>query len=694
MRKVLLVIGVALVALVAAAALSISALSAGIGESGERLLADLQDDSGLELTAGAFGLSILPRPALEIRDFTVTREGAKRIALEADVVRVYAGLSGLLAGSFEGGEVEVISATVRINPNRRDELLPLLRGSDGGRSRPGAIERWVLRRSRLVYEATGDHILNDVELELTPSPSGAELAFRGSGRPLDQRSSAALSGRVSWQSGPQGSHDLEFEFSLGALDVEALREIFAVYLDDSFGGDLDVRGTGKGFLGTRTTEDAPAEPLKIEVEGGFDWTVVGRTEPLTFTVDLALDDRRLIARDGSIRWGGQELGIMGWMQPWWDAKFRLRFPFEGVDVAAVAEEFGVPEQWRPDAVVDGEVEITGRPSKYQMRYEGSAEVLTLRGARGYDLEMPKPRFQGSLLASNAVASVSVTGPSLRIGYINLPAVLFGARYFREKVTGGTYNAKLLDGEVTVSVSYEPQDGDRFRVGGKFSKVDAAGLASTLIDDYELSLDGTAHANFLFSEEGGAREFYGRVGLTDTIFEGVSLGRQLFTALGNEADLAEVFTEDLIDEYPRTFGENSTELLSFALEFERDDEEGLRIANLRAMLSRELALTGSGRVGATGGQRLRIEGAVEISPEVTAKLVAAAPWLEALVGTDEILDVPVTIGGEAAAPDLVVPDSFVSDLERASAGAAVEPFEARVEQTLEIDLPPLPGGVLF
>src|SRR5205085_7851590 len=157
--------------------------------------------------------------------------------------------------------------------------------------------------------------IRGAHVSLTPSPDGRSSKFEITGAPFGEGSTLEASGNVEWGPCPQGGDKLDLVFAVGNAPVDQVRAFLPGRIDPSFLGLLNLHGKAAGVIGEKTTEDAPATPLRGDLEAVLDWQILGRTAPLTITTNFSLDDRMARVSNGHLKWQDFDLGLRGWFDP-------------------------------------------------------------------------------------------------------------------------------------------------------------------------------------------------------------------------------------------------------------------------------------------------------------------------------------------------------------------------------------------
>lgn len=526
----------------------------------------------------------------------------------------------------------------------------------------------------------GAHVL------VEPSGDGRSCRFEVSGAPFGPASTLEASGTVTWGTGPLGGHELDGKLRVGGASTEALRMLIPARIDPSVTGPVSLAIQGKGVVGEVTTEDAPATPLRGELELTAGWTVLGRSAPLTAKSTYALDDRMVRLTNGHLKWMDFDLGLSGWFEHRHGGKFDLSAPFANVDTARTAREWNVPAAWVPESTVSGVLRWKGVPGDSHLRYEASAPTIDLPGLGGWSVHLDEVKMSGGILEINTDVNASLSYRTLRVGNIELPLIPGGVQWWREQFSVVTAKTALWKGTHTGSLSYKPAEHPAFLLTGVLTRAEADSVVASLLPDLGLDADGKASMSYAFGQDGSRKQ---RWTVRGSLMEGrlgnVNVPARVLDALAAaDASLALADAASLVPKPKRGEGMAVDRLFfQMAREGEVFDLGGMELD------SGSFSFNGDGRWTRNAG--LALEGTVLLPAEVTAKLVAAAPWMAALRSAGGGLYVPVTLRGPASAPVLALKDGFADTMAGARRGEAVSPPKAyEYRRVGAADLAGIPG----
>ncbi len=530
------------------------------------------------------------------------------------------------------------------------------------------------------YEASGIELdvqtdygfvrIGAARIVLSPSADGRSCRFELSGAPLAAGATLEASGTIEWAAGPAGGDKVEAVFHAGAIPVDELRVAFPNRFDASVHGRLDLAGKASGVVAEQTTEDAPATPLRGEVEAKADWQVLGRTAPLVAKTQFSLDDRMVRVKDGSLAWLNHVLPVTGWFDPQPDGEFSLRSTFSDLDARKIATEWNVPEAWRPDAILSGTLSFAGKPGKGMLRYEATAASLELPALGGWNVRVDGPSLKGGLLEINADAAVSVRSGGVHVGGISLGALPVGVKWWEDKLTLTSANTPLWGGENDASASYLPAEHPKFTFTGRVRNAVAKTMLDNIAPWLGLDAEGSAAASYAIGrDEAGAAVWGAHASLTSGRIGGVDLFARTMEALAavdpafSLADAASALPK------PRTGEGTRVDRTFFELARSGESYEigGLYLRG--GQKDEAFQLDADGRYSRSAG--LSLEGTMSVPAAVVDRLVAAAPWLAALRFENASLYVPVVVRGDPAALVLELAPGYADTIAKAKRGEPVE-----------------------
>ncbi|MFN2377898.1 MAG: hypothetical protein ABR538_15290 [Candidatus Binatia bacterium] len=516
--------------------------------------------------------------------------------------------------------------------------------------------------------------IEKARVALLPAADGRSCRFELSGSPFGQTTILEVTGTVTWASGPAGGDGLELEFRLDGAPVEAVRAWLPERMDPSFRGTIRATGKAAGVVGERTTEDAPATPLRGDVEASIDWQILGRTAPLTIRSQWSLDDRMVRLRDGRMEWQGQALDLRGWFDPAKDGKMDLTASFANVDTLRIATDWAVPEAWRPKSSLSGAFTLKGHPGRGLLNFEAKAPAIEVPALGGYTVRVDEAGLKGALLAINADVSVSLVSGTLRVGDFDLGSMPVGVRWWRDKLTVSNSNTNLWEGSNDAGLAYLPAEHPAFTFAGRVSNAKAPAMAAGLVPWLALDVDGASSASYSVGQDSSRQPIWSaRASLVTGRLGGADLfARTLEVLAGADPALASAEAAGLLPK-PRSGTGTRVDKLFFQLEKKGDDFEvgGLYLRGGKFQLD------GDGRFSRGAG--LQLQGTMTIPAEAADKLQASAPWIAPLRAGGADLHVGVVVSGPPSSPVLTLAPAFADLLARAKRGEAVSAtgvYEAR------------------
>jgi hypothetical protein len=404
----------------------------------------------------------------------------------------------------------------------------------------------------------------------------------------------------------------------------------------TFTDDVTLDLAAEGFLGERTTEVMPAEPLagRMHLEVGLD--LLGVKHRAVFDNGVALDDKRWVLKDGKGKWGERPFTFAGWIARVPTAnKVNLRLSFEHVNAADVMAEYAIDERWRPQADVSGEIRMEGSFDYPLTRYEAKMPSFTWNAWPSTPVSSGPMNVRGSLLAINTDVSASFETNELKVGTIVAKNVLVGSTWWHEKLTITSMNLPMWGGRTDSSAAYEPAAEERWKGGALLHDLDAGVFLPQAMPDLGLRVDGRLDG----SGEGGYRDgalwYRGRVGL----HEGTLGPQSLLRVVASEVIKAAGADPAVLDELATRHPALASDKLAFkriAIDFQAQPPgTALRIGDL---VSDGGTLTLEATADAT--KHVAADGLAVFVPPVSADLAGRVPALARLLSSNGSLQVPV------------------------------------------------------
>ncbi|RMF20401.1 MAG: hypothetical protein D6760_11670 [Deltaproteobacteria bacterium] len=537
-----------------------------------------------------------------------------------------------------------------------------------------------------IATATDGTMLGPLDIELRPGREGG-LRFEAQGALLGDASTLRTEGRIRPGAGPTGGSAVEATAELRGGDVAVLSEIVP-NIDRFLRETLDVDVEVGGFAGERSTELVPAEPLTLEFSGSTALSLFGHQAPLRFDASAAVDDKRYLLRKLSGTWGGIPVKAAGWRGRGPGALFKLRLSVEDLDVAAALAELGVAERWRVEATASGTARAEKVGNRVVYRYDGRAPEARWEPIEGWPVEAGKTQVTGTLFAVNADVSAAFTFEDLRVRGAWFDRVVFGGRWWRDKLDVGTNDLALWDGKVTLNAVYFPKEDGRIDAGGIIDDIDAASLVRSLWPQAALDLSGRLDALLEGGRDAGGPRASGRVAVHWGKLGPVGLGHAVIDAIGRYARHSRLLDPALVAAHSDVLSPARMAFKRIRFDFQTRDD-GVLVRGLSIEFEDDdLDIRAEGLIGWDGV--FAGWGVMTIGPSLTAQLARRLPELGVLGGSDGRLRIPVTLradeeNGLTAEPG----DAFLAALDRATRGEKVPPFAALVpEDSIEMDLPSL------
>jgi hypothetical protein len=702
MRKLFLVLGIAVAA---AIGFSMSTLKAKVRRATDEFVAAVSGEHAGEVTIGSVGIALFPWPSVRIEDVRVVAvpaeaEGDEEANTEAKAeaplivapdVRVDAHLLPLLVGLARVDSVRIIDPVVTLERQRDGSVAAALPLATLGRS--GASEFTISvedGRLRVMRDDAPDAEplldVTGISMQLGAASQGKGVVYHiARARPLGDDSS--LTGDIVHVpgAGPTGGDRLDIALRLEGGDPNRLVTLPERLSRERLIGPLSVVAKASGYVGERSTEAVPAEPLDGKIEGTLGLEVFGLERPLKFDLETALDDKRFMLRKGSADWGGLPLDVSGWVARGPESKIGGKLRWEHVDAAALLSKFDVAERWRPQAKVSGEVRVMGQLDRPLVRYEATAPTVKLVPWPSLPLVSGPMRVTGSLLAINADVSGSFDGTDLRIADARLPEALFGVQYWRDKLTLSALDQEAWGGRADLSFAYRPDETNDVEGGGILSHMNAEEVLSNLFPKMDFKIHGSLDSIFQIGIAADGPWAKGRVGIHHGKVGQSGLVRSVleeaFTTAGRHFEVE----DSLMRSYPGALAEGRTEFQRIAFDFQtRTDGVDLKTAEIRLPYA---TVNGEGRLDTQG--TIVGSGTISLSEPLTADLARRTKALRALIADDGRIHIPIHFEGKPDAAEVHPDPRFVEVLERALRGEKVEPFPAPVEGPgLGLDMPSL------
>ncbi len=687
MRKLVLLVAVGLAA---AAGFSLSTLKAEVKRGTFEIAQSIAERSGAEVSVGDVAISLLPRPAVEVRDVSVAMPAADgpRPIVQAPSIRVYPKLLPLLLGRAAIGSLEAVEPALEVRRTSSGTLVTFLP--------PGALD--TFERSPFVVTLRGGTLTiedestspaaylraGDLDAEVFPAASDGSIRVRAEAVLLGEGSHAQLEASLRRGQGPTGGDWLKYSLEVSEGSAEALQRAFPLLAGAELGGAVKIEASGEGFIGERSTEVAPAEPLVGRLAGETSLVIAGRAEALSFDLRTAVDDKRYQIRSGSARWAGVDFSVSGWLSRRPADKLSLRLQFADVDAATIISGYGMDERWQPEAVVSGMIRVSGTVGYPLLRYEASMPSLKFKPWPPTELRAGPVKVRGSLLAINADINGSFEMHNIEIASVSLPQAIVGVVYWHDKLTVSALNASLWGGSANLSLAYYPEQGNSVEGGGTLENADASDVFSGFFSDLGLDVGGRADVLVQVGIDSRGPWAIGRVGLHRG-----RIGPRGFVHDVISSVLAERGQRSLlggmIASYPHLLAPDHVRFRRSVFDFQTRDD-GLSIGSLKMDLE-DGELRGEGLIDKDG--QVAGWGTLILAPGLSQALSTTVAEVTPLVGTDGSLRVPVRLHSGEGAGGLEPDERFIHALARSARGEKVGPFVTmESESSILSELPTL------
>ena len=680
MRKTIIVVALLIVVAGAAAyGVASNTLRREVADRVTDFEKQIGERTGFVVGAPEVSVELFP-PAAVLYDGKLRERGdAGGAVAEGGTIRLIGNFADLLAGRFVPERVELDGVRFVLRPDTRRSAV-VLAGALREATVPVLLENCSVQLDRgpsfPAFEADG------VELRFTRADQ--VVHFTGAVALLGPSSHGTLDGEWRPGIGRTGGDGLELRLQVRDGEPNALGRLVPQMSVSHLRGEVKVEITADGFIGERTTESLPAEPLKGRIRAESELDLFGLLRPALFENGFALDDKRLVLEDGQGRWGQRQFAYAGWIaRGFGENKVNLRMNLEDVSVADVLAEYGIAERWRPQASVTAEIRMGGSLDEPLTRYDASAESVRFDGFPGVPVSSAKVQVAGSLLAVNADVSGSFTTHRLQVGSVQLEHILIGANWWRDKLNVTTLGHRAWDGKLDAAVSYSPKESPDASGGGLLHGVDAKEALAAFFPDLNAGVEGRLDATVQGGY--GAQGFWyeGRFGL-------------------KKGSIAKAPVRAVADSVVSTAGGDPTANDSLAaalpvLSSERTplDEVVGAFSSRQVPTAFEITEVQSDgvRLRATGtlseGRRVEAAGVATFSDPVAGALAGNAPVLAKLAAPDGSVSVPFRAQGVVTDFTIALDPGFAAVVEKARTGEAVEPFPVpAAPEPLKVDIPPL------
>jgi hypothetical protein len=524
--------------------------------------------------------------------------------------------------------------------------------------------------------------ITEVDLDFTQNDAAVD--FSGTLAALGNGSHGDLTGTWRPKAGRTGGDGLKMDLKVRDGRPEALFAMIPLMRTEPFKGPIRFELTADGFIGERTTEAQPAEPLLGTMRAETDFDLFGLTKRAVFENGFAFDDRRLALREGKGNWGDYPFTYSGWIaRGYADNKVNLKLDTGEVDVDELLAEYDIPERWRPEATVSAEVRMGGTLTEDLVRYEAKSPSAKFNGFPSVPISAGKFTVGGSLLAVNAEVAGSFMFDELRVGHVVFKNQLVGSRWWRNELGITSLGQKLWDGKLDAAGAWKPNESKDVTGGGVFYDVDVAKLLADVVPDLGVALTGRLDMSTTavydargFGYEGRGALFYGVLGPDGWMRKAVD---QVLAAVG-----ADVVNEEIETAYPVLELKPVPFDRVEAIFQSRDD--GIAFAILDGK-SKGATYTLDGKSDLD--RKITADAVIVLTPDLVSTLIARAPALAGMADPGGSLAVPVHLEGKPADIAVSLDRNFAAALTRAKEGEPVDaPAVTPREPSFTTDIPAL------
>ena len=308
MRKTVIVMVLAVVVGVAVAlGVASSTLRREASGRAAAIEQEIREHTGLVIDSPSVSVELFP-PAVTLRGGKLHEKGGGTIFIaEGGTIRLVGRLVDLLEGRFAPQRVELDGVRLVMRPETSDSAFALLSALRDV-AVPVAFVDCVLQIDRgpssPPFEAT------KIDLRLTP---GAVAPFDGTAAVLGPSSHGRIQGEWRPGAGRTGGDGLKLHLEVRDGEPEAIGRLVPGVRVSEMRGGTHVDITADGFIGERSTEALPAEPLKGHARAESDFELFGLRRPAVFETGFTLDDRRWVLDNGQGRWGERPFTYAGWI---------------------------------------------------------------------------------------------------------------------------------------------------------------------------------------------------------------------------------------------------------------------------------------------------------------------------------------------------------------------------------------------
>jgi hypothetical protein len=542
-----------------------------------------------------------------------------------------------------------------------------------------------LRFHDLTVEPPTSLAVEGLELELSPAAEDGSVPFRARAAALGEGSDVRVQGRVRADERADVMAWIDIEFTAENVEPTTLAIFTNRLANAPLERPVSLEGRATGPFGSRSTEEEPAEALHGTVRGQVGVTVFGRTAPLSFDIDVSLDDRRFLVRKGEGQWAHVSVGLSGWSEPFAMGKLSYRITFENADVAELLAGFGVEERWRPRATASGELKVHGARSNPRLQYKMSLPAFEFDGTPPFTIDAKGISVHGALLALNADVSASFDIDHLVFAGAEIPDAVFGILYWRDKVALNRRELPIWGGIMDASIGYQPDQGS-IEGGGMANDMDAAVVARNLVPGLGLDASGRLDGIFQVGYDARGPWTMGRVGVHRGKLGPKGIGYEVVKSIADARGKPQALDDELLEAHRHALSPQSTAFKRFSFDYE-SREDGFALRSIEMLLADGTAIDAEAVIDKS--HTVAGWGNIELTPALTADLTMRIPELESLIGANDTLRIPIKVQGPTAEPTARADDRFLQAADASARGNATGPFvPMEPDGSIVMDLPTL------
>jgi hypothetical protein len=692
MRKLILFIAVAIAV---AIGFSLSTLRATVSRGAEAMAEAVADGMSGEVSVGDVSLTLFPYPIAEINEVSVVSAGHRgekgEPILYIPRVRVHPKFFPLLVGSVVVDSVEAVDAVLHVRRPLGKSTFETFLPDDAAAELTALRFPIAFTDSSLHYFDGGrpqplkvDVVDLDLDVVVSGRRDESTIDIVGTGRPFGDASLMTFSLEIEPGAGSGSAYRVEGPIEISRAEADAIQALFPLFEELPLAGQLDAELAVSGVVGDVTTEAAPATPLEIAAQGSIDFEMFGKTDELSFDAVFVVDDRSVQVKKGDLQYVGLAARAGGWMTGI-GRKLSGRLHIDELDIGEAMGTYGIDSMWHPELVVSGSIKLSGHELEPLLNYEASAESTRFAPYPGYEVASDAMTFRGSLLASNAVFSISTSTDELRIGSLELVDPAIGSRWFRDKLTITALDLAVWDGKSNSAITYEPKENEGITIGGMVDGAEANVFVEDLFPELGLEItggmDGIAQGGF----DAQRPWSLGRVGFYDGEVGSVGIVHAILTTVARDAGVGALIDADLVAAYPRTLAPEMPGYERIEMDYQTRDD-GLALRSIDIVLA-HAEIKAEGLI--ESDHTFAGWGVAALSLQLTDELVRRVPRLMGLCGSDGRFRIPVKLRGGPSATEITVDERFVEAVRNADRGENVSTFVATESRSeLVLDMPTL------